>query len=57
MFEFQKALGRGCDNSDYYQDVMAPTSMASKTSKGARPQPRSQYRFGGRVCVCLCVCV
>ena len=22
MFEFQAALGRGCDNSDYYQDDM-----------------------------------
>ena len=35
MFEFQKALGRGCDNSDYYQDVMAPAN-----SKGPKPQPR-----------------
>ena len=35
MFEFQQALGRGCDNSDYYQDVMAPAH-----SKGPKPQPR-----------------
>jgi len=35
MFEFQKALGRGCENVDYYQDVSAPA-----TSEGSSPQPR-----------------
>ena len=38
MFEFQKALGRGCDNSDYYQDAMAPAS-----SKAPKPQPPRRH--------------
>jgi len=37
MFEFQKALGRGCDNSDYFQDHM----QESKGGYKPRAKPRS----------------
>ena len=37
MFEFQAALGRGCDNSDYYQDDMqGGVQKGGKGAKGAK---------------------
>eukprot|EP00962_Isochrysis_galbana_P057932 scaffold30556_cov104-Isochrysis_galbana.AAC.1 len=30
MYEFQAALGRGCDNSDYYQPGVALTPKARR---------------------------
>ena len=37
MFEFQAALGRGCDNSDYYQD-----DMQGGSKKGANSSDMQQ---------------